>query len=294
MSSNYTQYLGAKRCCDLKVQGPQGPQGVPGPASVGPMGYQGATGAQGFQGATGRSCMGPTGAQGPQGFQGPAGITGAQGFQGVTGAQGVTGPSLINTLQQVLDAGNTATGASATIGLTNTATGGTANPQLTLNNSNATAGTSNGIPSVEYYKSGRNVVVGDIIEENLYYANNYLGTKTLFGKTECTVTSSSLGAGDDGALDFYTCVNGTSSLVLRLNGAGNENNSFRPLDMNGNNIRSTTGDMTITTVGSSGTGTITISPKLLGNLILQNLPTSSAGLPSGAIWSNGGVLNIIP
>ena len=24
MSSNYTQYLGAKRCCDLKVQGPQG------------------------------------------------------------------------------------------------------------------------------------------------------------------------------------------------------------------------------------------------------------------------------
>jgi len=53
MSSNYTQYLGAKRCCDLKVQGPQG---VTGPVSIGPMGYQGSTGAQGFQGATGRSC----------------------------------------------------------------------------------------------------------------------------------------------------------------------------------------------------------------------------------------------
>jgi hypothetical protein len=104
--SSYTQYLGARRCCDLKVQGPQGPQGVPGPASVGPVGYQGYTGAQGYQGATGRGCAGPTGAQGAAGTTGPAGgaqgstgspgITGAQGFQGVTGStgpQGVTGPS---------------------------------------------------------------------------------------------------------------------------------------------------------------------------------------------------------
>ena len=35
MSLNYSQYLGAKRCCDLKSQssqGPQGPQGYQGPA----------------------------------------------------------------------------------------------------------------------------------------------------------------------------------------------------------------------------------------------------------------------
>ena len=47
MSSNYTQYLGAKRCCDLKVQGPQGYQGATGPSAVGSMGYQGATGVAG-------------------------------------------------------------------------------------------------------------------------------------------------------------------------------------------------------------------------------------------------------
>jgi hypothetical protein len=29
-------------------------------------------------------------------------------------------------------------------------------------------------------------------------------------------------------------------------------------------------------------------------LYLNNIPTSSAGLLSGAVWSNGGVLNIIP
>jgi hypothetical protein len=105
MSTNYTQYLGAKRCCDLKVQGPQGPQGSQGAASVGPVGFQGATGATGPQGATGRGCAGPTGAQGAQGpaggaqgstgaqgAQGSQGATGAQGSQGATGSQGFQGP----------------------------------------------------------------------------------------------------------------------------------------------------------------------------------------------------------
>lgn len=86
--SSYTQYLGSKRCCDLRGQGPQGPQGVPGTPAVGTVGYQGSTGPTGPQGATGRSCRGPTGAQGPAGQAG-----GAQGAQGATGSQGATGPS---------------------------------------------------------------------------------------------------------------------------------------------------------------------------------------------------------
>ena len=88
--SSYTQYLGARRCCDLRVQGAQGPQGSQGAAAVGPVGYQGYTGAQGYQGATGRGCVGATGAQGPAGIPGPAG--GAQGATGATGAVGATGP----------------------------------------------------------------------------------------------------------------------------------------------------------------------------------------------------------
>lgn len=31
-----------------------------------------------------------------------------------------------------------------------------------------------------------------------------------------------------------------------------------------------------------------------GNIIFGNLPTNSAGLPSGALWNNGGVVNIVP
>ena len=112
MSSNYIQYLGAKRCCDLRVQGPQGPQGAQGVASVGSMGYQGATGTQGYQGATGRGCVGPTGAQGPAGTTGPSGgpqgVTGAQGATGTTGSQGATGAQGVTGAQ----------GATGTIGVT--------------------------------------------------------------------------------------------------------------------------------------------------------------------------------
>jgi hypothetical protein len=100
MSTNYSQYLGAKRCCDLRVQGAQGPQGAQGAASVGGMGYQGATGAQGYQGATGRGCAGPTGPQGPAGTTGPSGgvqgVTGAVGATGSPGIQGATGPAQPN------------------------------------------------------------------------------------------------------------------------------------------------------------------------------------------------------
>jgi len=69
--SNYSQYLGAQRCCDFRGQGPVGPQGPAGPAAIGPMGN---TGSEGPTGATGRSCKGPTGPAGsPSGLTGPTG-----------------------------------------------------------------------------------------------------------------------------------------------------------------------------------------------------------------------------
>jgi hypothetical protein len=38
---------------------------------------------------------------------------------------------------------------------------------------------------------------------------------------------------------------------------------------------------------------IGLNPPPTGFIIMTNLPTSSAGLPTGAIWNNGGVLNIV-
>ena len=81
--ANYSQYLGAQRCCSLQGQGPIGPQGPAGPASIGPKGE---TGYQGPTGATGRSCRGPTGPPGP------GGITGLQGATGPPGEVVIAGP----------------------------------------------------------------------------------------------------------------------------------------------------------------------------------------------------------
>lgn len=65
---NYSQYLGAMKCCDLRTQGPEGPTGPTGPAGIGERGMTGTAGAQGAQGPTGRSCIGPTGPQGSKSF----------------------------------------------------------------------------------------------------------------------------------------------------------------------------------------------------------------------------------
>ena len=76
------------------------------------------------------------------------------------------------------------------------------------------------------------------------------------------ITSSNVGtSNNDGTIDFWASVNGTMSEVFRMNGADNENNSFRPLDMNGQDIKTSSGNMGISTAGSSGAGSITITPK---------------------------------
>lgn len=64
-TNSYSNYLGARRCCDFPAigpQGPVGPQGIPGP-----RGDTGFTGYTGPTGPIGRSCLGSTGPQGPEG-----------------------------------------------------------------------------------------------------------------------------------------------------------------------------------------------------------------------------------
>ena len=91
--NNYTQYLGAQRCCNLRVQGNEGPPGPTGPAIIGPMGYTGPTGV-GPTGPTGRSCKGDTGPTGPTGI-GPTGPTGPNSGTNVSmlgGVATISGP----------------------------------------------------------------------------------------------------------------------------------------------------------------------------------------------------------
>lgn len=61
---NYSQYLGSKRCCNIRTQCPQGREGPTGPAgTIGSTGYTGVTGSTGQTGSTGYT--GYTGSTGP-------------------------------------------------------------------------------------------------------------------------------------------------------------------------------------------------------------------------------------
>ena len=121
--NSYSNYLGAKRCCNTPGQGIPGPQGVPGVR--GHIGATGATGSTGPIGPIGPS-GGLTGAQGDtgaQGITGPQGDTGAKGPQGdtgvvygATGAQGDTGFGVTGSTGSTGHTG--ATGHTGSIGAT--------------------------------------------------------------------------------------------------------------------------------------------------------------------------------
>lgn len=62
---NYSEYLGANRCCNIKTKGNPGEQGPTGMSAIGAKGDKGDTG---YTGPTGRSCKGDTGPTGPKSF----------------------------------------------------------------------------------------------------------------------------------------------------------------------------------------------------------------------------------
>jgi hypothetical protein len=133
-------------------------------------------------------------------------------------------------------------------------------PTLTITNSNAS------ITSYPVIKTDRPTpasVAGDVIGAISTWADDGAGTNREWSRIQ-TKTENVSGGNQDATLSIFTSVNGVVSEVFNFNGAQNENNSFRPLDMNGNNIRTTSGDMVITSYTSSGTGNMSITAKGYG------------------------------
>jgi hypothetical protein len=187
---------------------------------------------------------------------------------------------------------NTSSVGNGILTLNSTGSGYTNAPQVNLQSNNNTAGSTVGVPSMSYYKAGRNAVADDLITTHHFYARNYAGTKTEFARVEVAVRNTGAG-NDDGSIGFLGLINGVQTEFFRLNGADSENNMFLNLDMNGNSVKTTAGNITIDASTSAGTGSIIETLKAGGNLIINNLPTSSAGLPTNAVWRNGNVLNIV-
>ena len=314
---NYSQYLGAQRCCNLNTGGPIGPQGPAGPASVGPRGV---TGADGSTGPTGRGCRGPTGEPGPigpaggptgpqgeQGVTGPTGPTGLQGFTGPTGLQGEQGPTggspwtptnfgigitgytgigytgdvmvfgklyveggidptylaltpqggnpLPSGLEGIwIDTSGSLN--SSTITLNDINPGGQANPILTLNNTNST-----GSVAMEVYKNKPTAgSLGDVLHLQAVYGKDSGSNKTEYTRITHTIRDPTNGS-EDGSIEFACVRNGAINTFLQLNAVENEVNCLKTLDMGGNTIRTSTGDLVIDTTASLGTGLMTLQSK---------------------------------
>ncbi len=81
-----------------------------------------------------------------------------------------------------------------------------------------------------------------------------------------------------------TSERGQSIIISGGNADGGNNN--------GGNIRLVPGARTGS--GSAGDVIIATGTATGGYLIINSIPTSAAGLPSGAVWSNAGVLTIVP
>lgn len=129
------------------------------------------------------------------------------------------------------------------------------------------------------------------------------GTFAAFGGTGSTtgnggyltfIAGSSYGSGVGGNVNFYGGSSPSSTQgIVRLFGGGTDH--LRPVT---NPSAIAPASIVITgppssTVGGSlylYAGHSTTN----GNILMKNLPTSAAGLPSGALWNNSGVLNIVP
>jgi hypothetical protein len=138
-----------------------------------------------------------------------------------------------------------------------TGLGGVSNPTLTLQNSNATQDTN---PNIELNKTGRNLVGGEIIGSVSMFGLDATAQKTEFSRIQTKAEAVTTG-NEDGTLSIFNSVNGVLFETFNFNGGQNENNSFRPLDLNGNNLRTSSGGLTIDTTSSSGSGDISITGK---------------------------------
>ena len=158
-------------------------------------------------------------------------------------------PSLASTNYMDYDTGK--------LSIINNSVGGTANPLLVLQNNNNTSGS----VAIETYKNKVNGAINDTIANWSMYAKDYTGAKTEFARINSTITNSSAISGNDGAVNIWAAINGTISNVFTFNGADNENNSFRPLDLTGNALKTSSGTLPINTTASTGTGIVSIEPK---------------------------------
>jgi hypothetical protein len=154
--------------------------------------------------------------------------------------------------------------------LQNANAGGGLNPQLVLTNTNAT-----GSVVQEVYKNKPTPSLGgDILHSLLVYGKDAGNTKQEYGRIVFTTRDNTIGT-EDGSIEFGCQTAGVATTFLQINGIENEINALKTLDMGGNQIRTNTGDLTLSTAVSTGAGVITLQTKSGGFINFPSIASSS-------------------
>jgi hypothetical protein len=178
--------------------------------------------------------------------------------------------------------------------VSNTSAVGGADPMLTLTNVNTTGGTANPV-KILTYKNDSNTTASDLIGEYTVRANGGGATSsTPYDYTSIKSFARGVGANNvDGSIALQVAENGTPSSAnlltyLECNGGNADVDIRKPLDMNGNNITTSLTDLTITTTGSAGTGSLSLTSKAGADISLTsgNVLNLSAD-PAQAVKING-------
>ena len=110
-------------------------------------------------------------------------------------------------------------------------------------------------------------------------------SNTLREFSRISTRAQSVGSGNqDGTLVISTLINGVLQETFNFNGGDNEINSFRPIDVNGQALKTSSGNLLLSAVSSTGTGNFTIEPKsATGDLIFNgnNIQSATSGGNSG-------------
>lgn len=119
---------------------------------------------------------------------------------------------------------------------------------------NTSANTIN-YPAITIERATPNSGAGNIIGGVSFQAKDATGSQVEWARIQ--TKTENVGAGNqDGTLSIFNSVNGVVSETFNFNGGQNENNSFRPLDMNGNDIRTITGGLQIGCSTSATAGAV--------------------------------------
>jgi hypothetical protein len=169
---------------------------------------------------------------------------------------------------------------------------GASTPIFTLENS--TAGASAGV-AIETYKNQATAgTAGDEVFRLSMFGKNSGNNKEEYGRITCNIRDPNPStAGADGSLQLAVPVGDTMTTFLDLNGNSNRINCLRQINIQNNDIISSGGDIHLNATASTGTGKVILQPKVGSYIIMNNLPTSGIGLPTGALWNNLGVLSIV-